>query len=88
MHAYCTTLSLVLIQPLTDTHAHTTQLFYGSLDFVWDNPGEPVPEGTFHHILDILEQNEDITGRCTNKKILVLTCHTAGVSATAARLLW
>jgi len=29
-------------------HAHT-QPFYGSLDFVPDNPGEPVPEGTFIH---------------------------------------
>jgi len=26
-----------------------TQPFYGSLDFVWDNPGEPVPEETFTH---------------------------------------
>ena len=25
------------------------QPFYGSLDFVWDNPGEPVPEETFTH---------------------------------------
>jgi len=32
----------------TDTHTHT-QLFYGSLDSVWDNPGEPVPEETFTH---------------------------------------
>jgi len=34
------------------THAHTdthTQPFYGSLDFVWDNLGEPVPEETFTH---------------------------------------
>jgi len=30
------------------THAHT-QLFYGSMDFVQDNPGEPVPEETFTH---------------------------------------
>jgi len=30
------------------THTHT-QLFYGSLDFVRDNPGEPVPEETFTH---------------------------------------
>jgi len=30
--------------------SHTnTQPFYGSLDFVWDNPGEPVPEETFTH---------------------------------------
>jgi len=26
------------------------QPFYGSLDFVRDNPGEPVPEGTFTHL--------------------------------------
>jgi len=25
------------------------QPFYGSLDFVRDNPGEPVPEETFTH---------------------------------------
>ena len=32
------------------THTHThTQPFYGSLDFVWDNPGEPVSEETFDH---------------------------------------
>ena len=30
------------------THTHThTQPFYGSLSFVRDNPGEPVPEETF-----------------------------------------
>jgi len=30
--------------------AHThTQPFYGSLDFVPDNPSEPVPEETFTH---------------------------------------
>jgi len=26
-----------------------TQPFYGSLDFVQDNPGEPVPEEIFTH---------------------------------------
>jgi len=32
------------------THTHThTQPFYGSLEFVWDNPGEPVPEETLTH---------------------------------------
>jgi len=30
------------------THTHT-QLFYGSVDFVRDNPDEPVPEETFTH---------------------------------------
>ena len=30
------------------THTHT-QPFYGSLDFVRDNPGEPVSEETFTH---------------------------------------
>ena len=28
-------------------HTHITQPFYNSLDFVWDNLGEPVPEETF-----------------------------------------
>jgi len=45
---------------LSNTH---TQPFYGSLDFVRDNPGELVPEGTFRHLLDFLEQSEDNTGR-------------------------
>ena len=48
----------------SQTHTHTT--IYGSLDFVQDNLGEPVPEGTFRHLLDFLEQNEDNTGRRTN----------------------
>ena len=43
-----------------------TQPFYGSLDSVRDNPGEPLPESTFCHLLDFLEQNEDNTGKCTN----------------------
>jgi len=30
------------------THTHI-QPFYGSVDFLWDNPGEPVPEETFTH---------------------------------------
>jgi len=41
----------------THTHTHTythTQLFYGSLDFVQDNPGEPVPEETFTTIVVII----------------------------------
>jgi len=29
-----------------------TQPFYVSVDFVRDNLGEPVPEGTFYHLLD------------------------------------
>jgi len=43
-----------------------TQPFYSSLDFVWDNPGELVPEATFRHLLDFLVQNEDTSGRHTN----------------------
>jgi len=38
---------------ITHTHAHAhahTQPFYDSMDFVWDKPGEPVPEETFTHI--------------------------------------
>jgi len=33
---------------MLQTHTHT-QPFYGSLEFVRDNPGEPVPEETFTH---------------------------------------
>jgi len=29
-------------------------------------PGWAIPEGTFRHLLDVLEQNEDNTGRHTN----------------------
>jgi len=31
----------------------------------WDIPDELVPEGTFHHLLDFLVQNEDSSGRHT-----------------------
>jgi len=31
-----------------DVHTHT-QPFYGSMDFVWDNPGELVPQEIFTH---------------------------------------
>jgi len=31
------------------THTHTHTPFYGSMDFVGDNLGEPVPEETFTH---------------------------------------
>jgi len=34
--------------PLKNSHTHT-QPFYGSVDFVQDNPGELVPEETFNH---------------------------------------
>jgi len=34
---------------ITHTHTHTTQPFYGSIEFVQDNPGELVPEETFTH---------------------------------------
>jgi len=54
-----------LLLAMLHTHTHT-QLFYGSVDFVRDNLGEPVPEGTFRHLLDFLEQNEDDTGKHTN----------------------
>jgi len=38
------------IQTHTHTHTHThTQPFYGSTDFVRDNPGEPVLEEAFNH---------------------------------------
>ena len=37
----------VFFNPLK-VHTHT-QPFYGSVEIVWDNPGEPVPEETFTH---------------------------------------
>jgi len=33
-------------------NTHSTQSFYSSVDFVRDNPGELIPEDTFHHLLD------------------------------------
>ena len=36
------------IQKTKTKHTHT-QPFYGSVDFVWDNLGEPVAEETFTH---------------------------------------
>ena len=47
-------------------YTHTHKHFYGFLDFVQDNPGELIPEGTLRHLLDFLEQNKDNTDRCTN----------------------
>ena len=38
---------VVLFISHTQTH---TQPFYGSVDFVQDNPSEPVPEETFTHL--------------------------------------
>jgi len=46
---------------LTDTHFTAIWTL-----IVRDNLGELVPEGTFRHRLDFLEQNEDNTGRHTN----------------------
>jgi len=56
---------LQFLHLLAAEHTHT-QPFYGSLDSVRDNPGEVVPEGTFCHLVDFLEKNEDNTGRRTN----------------------
>jgi len=42
----------------THIHTHThTQPFYGCLDFVQDNPGEPVPEETIHPLTPIVVIN-------------------------------
>ena len=61
------------------TQPHTyTQPFYSSLNFVRDNPGELVPEGTFCRLLDFLVQNEDNKGRHTQQ---------SGWTATPSRLI-
>jgi len=43
---------------IVHTHNHFMAL--------WTLLGELIAEGTFHHLLDFLVQNEDNTGRCTN----------------------
>jgi len=43
-----------------------TTILQLSLDFVWDNTGKLVPEGTFCPLLDFLVQNEDNAGIHTN----------------------
>jgi len=62
---YVLMLSIACTHACTHTRTHT-QPFYSSLNFVWDNPGQLVPEGTFCHLLDFLVQNEDNIGRHTN----------------------
>jgi len=47
---------IYLTLPYTHTHTHT-QPFYGSVEFVRDNPGEPVPEETFTHSLTLIQLN-------------------------------
>jgi len=46
-------MSAITFEYACHTHTHTqhthTQPFYGSLDFRWNYPGEPVPEETFTH---------------------------------------
>jgi len=37
------------VMSTSDLQQKHTQPFYGSLDFVWDNLAEPVPEETFTH---------------------------------------
>ena len=55
VHICCNTLvyiALFVRSGLRSIHTHThthTQPFYGSLNFFWDNPGEPVPEETFSY---------------------------------------
>jgi len=49
-----------------------TQPFYSSLDFVRDNLGEPVPEGTIRHLLDSNSQIRE-TKLCGTFKTLKIT---------------
>jgi len=45
-------LIILIVNYFTSTVKHTythTQPFYGSVEFVQNNPGEPVPEETFTH---------------------------------------
>jgi len=47
-------------------HTHARNRFRALWTLSGDNPGEPVPEGTFYHLLNFLVQNADNTGRHTN----------------------
>ena len=50
LHTTCIITSHTALALISDVHSHThTQPFYDSVEFVWDNPGEPVPEVTFTH---------------------------------------
>jgi len=44
MLCIATSSSTELLLSGTNTHTHTSQPFYGSVEFVRENPGEPVPE--------------------------------------------
>jgi len=47
---YCSNeLSPYIILTILPNETSHTQPHYGPLDFVWDNPGELVPEETFTH---------------------------------------
>jgi len=53
-------------------NAHTT--IYSCLDFVWDNPGELVPESTFRHLLNFLVQMK-ITQTATPSRLIGATVY-------------
>ena len=64
------TIVLASHSPIASLFTYThTQPFYGCLDYVRDNPGELVPEGTFYHLLFFLVQNE------YNSPIIRMDCH-------------
>jgi len=47
--SFCKDGPLQSLHCLIDNHHTTHNHFTGSLDFVWDNSGQPVPEETFTH---------------------------------------
>ena len=51
IHYTIAVLAVVFCLSVHPSHAgtHNTQPFYGSVEFVRENPGEPVPEETFTH---------------------------------------
>jgi len=58
-------------QQSTYTHQYTnthTQPFYGSVEFVRDNPGEPVPKETFTHYTHRGHQSSLYTSQYTNDR--------------------
>jgi len=72
LYAICVwcVLSVFCNNSIAQVHTHTpTQPFYGSVDFVRDNPVEPVPEETFTHSHSSWSSNVPI---CTSNVLKML----------------
>ena len=67
-----------------------TQPFYGSVEFVRDNPGEPVPEETFTHLIVVINHPNLLSPSTTNHGILRIqsTCFAVFLHNLSPSFLW